>query len=408
MSQFFNHFYTSSPVIAQGRSITLSSGIGRSLAGLDDWFAYKMIFSEETTINGFSYSIQSNIGGTFNLTVGISTSLGPAGIFPYVTGGSELISNTGTAKTIDFIYSLTVSGFNTSLPSGLGITNLLYVSGTAFTLNPFTPYWIGAKVTSVTGTAPNVAFYDMCNVQSGNNIINNVFHTEFFYRTANSSPSNIGGTHGNERVCFIPFYYDSGTGFTKYYNKFPVQVDDISLTYNPSATPNAGREFGSKFELNVFPIQDWTVSSIRFNYLRTAALDAQFTMRLYDEGDDTSANSSFANTIGTSNTITWRDCGPQNVTQPCSLEFFFNPPLKLRTNKTYFAGIAWTHPTTQPVSATSIIVGAYTYRGLTSDQSSVFAYRNTVGSGTLTTGTFSIPLNMYISSTSPASRAIGN
>jgi hypothetical protein len=407
MSQFFNHFNTSSVVLAQNKTIALSSGIGRSLAGLDNWFAYKMIFSESTTINGFVYAVQSNIGGTFNLTVGISTSLGPAGIFPYVTGGSELISNTGTAKTIDFTYSFAVSGFNTSFSSGLGISNLLYVSGTAFTLNPFTPYWIGAKVTATTATAPNTAFYDLCNVQTGDNIINNVHHTEYFYRASNS-PTTIGGTHFNERVCFIPFYYDSGTGVTKFYNKFPVQVDDALISYNPGATPNAGREFGSRFELNIFPIQDWTVSSIRFNYVRSTAIDAQYTMRVYDEGSDISANSSFANTIGTSNIVTWRDCGPQLVTQPCSLEFFFNPPLKLRTNKTYFAGIAWTHPTTQPASATSYIVGSITYRGLTSNQSSVFAYRNTVGSGTLTTGTFAIPLNMYISSTSPVSRAIGN
>ena len=86
----------------------------------------------------------------------------------------------------------------------------------------------------------------------------------------------------------------------------------------------------------------------------------------------------------------------------------FCTTLKLRTNKTYYAGIAFTQPTTQPDSTNSVILGPYAW-AVQTNQSAVLSHRDTPGSGALTDEATMHPhIHFRILNTKQVSRAIGN
>lgn len=365
---------------------------------INDWAAYKLLVSEKTEINGFAFNLSATPTGSFNVSVGISTALSLNGLFPYVISQEFMNSNVGTAKTIGFEYEISTT-INGSSLSGLGYDNLSFISSaTGYTLEPFTPYWVGMKINTV-NSAGSFLCYDMGALTAGDNIICSYQDQARFQRLA----SAVGVTATSDFMMTVPFYYNSATGKTEYYNKYPVIVEDISRRYDANTS---GREFGIKFEFNNFPFQDWEVYSMTFDWIRygnTAGYtpDPQFCLRIYD-------GANYENVVGTAITVTGYDFSPVVYNAPAEYEFLFNPPIKLRTNKSYFAGIAWTHPTTQP-NSNAFIMATYNYKDLQSDQSTVFAYRNTIGSGAITeVSTMKLPLNMYLKRTNSVSRAIGN
>ena len=120
----------------------------------------------------------------------------------------------------------------------------------------------------------------------------------------------------------IPYYYNSATGATEYYNKYPVIVEEISRAYNSN---NSGREFGIKFEFNNFPYQDWEVYSMTFDWIRYGNAagytpDPQYCLRIYD-------GENFDNIVGTALTLSGYDVSPIVLGVPVEYEFLFNPPI---------------------------------------------------------------------------------
>lgn len=383
---FFSSFRSASHTQRGAKTITPRTLVFNQT---NDWFAYNFDVSEPTEINGFIYNT-SSFTGINVIHVGISTSLGQNGIFPYVISEEFMNSNTGIAKTIAFEYYLTDT-VQTGSNSGLG--NVSYLSSaTGYTLNPHQTYWMGIKLEGTTGS---LTVYDMAVLATTDQIINTTVMANSFQRL-NSVLSGIS-TVALENMIVVPTYTNPATGTTINYTKYPVLVDDTFLQYN-SATYN---EFGLLFEFNVFPLQDWDVRSIIVDWIDTDQLSSEYCMRVYD-------GQNFDNLIGTGITLTPYDIQATIYGNPAEYEFIFNPPLKLRTNKTYFAGIAWTSSVAL-AGAQARIYGNYNYNGLMSDQSSTVAYRSTVGSGALTTeSNLKIPLNMYITRSNSVNRSIGN
>lgn len=385
MSQFFNSFINVPYSTRAGKGINpLTIGLSK----VNDWHAYQFFVTENTTINGFIYGISSftGTGASLSVSVGISTSLGTNGIFPYTIGNQLITTNAATAKTIAFEYEQSLN-LNTTLTTGLD-TIYTTTSASEYTLQAFTSYWVGMKVTSV-GTAGTVNLYDMCNASSvtDNFLSNNVTSCAYQYRTG------IAVTHEQEYILAIPIYSNSATGKTEYFQKYPVLLDNsTAIRYDTY------REFGYKFELNDFPVQDLDVQGFKFSFIRTNALDSQFTMRLY--GDD------FTTVLGTSQVVIGYDWN--NTNNSNEIEFVFDPVIKLRPNETYFAGISWTHPTTQPTVNATFIMN-YKQNLIHTNQSAIGVGRTDVGSGALTDLGTNMPiLNFLISSTYGSNRAIGN
>jgi len=390
---FFNHFQTMSNQLQGNKSL---SSRFRSFTAVNDWVASKQVFTNSTEINGFVIQLDTRPSGNINLTVGITTSLGPSGLFPYTISQELLNSNVGIAKTIAFEYSITAS-LTTGSTFGDNYESLIRLSGSAFTFQAYTPYWVGVRCDSAdAGAACTLA--DMANLNStGGNQYHVIRHSAYFQRLS----SAIGVTHTEEYMLAIPFYSNISTGSTSYYSKYPY----INASYNTSLN-NLGKEFGQLFEFNNFPLQDWTVPSITISYLDPGAgtaYSAEYCMRLYD-------GPNFDNIVGTSITVYAHDATVPNFDLgPAEFEFLFNPPLRLRTNQTYFAGIAWSYQFRPDPPGVSNIFGIINNKEIQSKQSSVLAYRNSVGSGSLTTITDAkLSLSMIISNTKSGSRAIGN
>lgn len=379
-------------MVTANNATSVFTPITQTLQSVNDWQAYRMSFSETTTINGFALLLRSQASGSFDVSVGISTSMRDDGIFPYVISQELMNSNVGTAKTIGFTYEIQKTIDNT-VGFGTGYENLTFVSSsTAFTMDPFTNYWIGVKVNTV-NSAGSFILADLC-TNGVDNFSTNQFHAQSYQRLA----SAIGVTARTDFISAIPFFSNPSTGTTEYHPKYLTVVDNYQQRYDLNSS---GREFGIKFEFNVFPFQDWEVYSISYLGLRSNVVNSEYCMRVYD-------GPNFTNVVGTALTMSFYDCNSSIIAQTGDFEFLFNPPLKLRTNKTYFAGIAWTHPTTQPNSS-AYTEGIFNLRDLQSDQSSIFAFRNTVGSGALTEIVrMKMPLMMYIKRTNSVSRAIGN
>lgn len=393
-----NVFRSMSHSLRNGKGITARTA---TFQQVNDWMAYKLYVSEPSNVNGFVFNLSAVPTGSMDVSVGISTSLGPTGLFPYVISQEFMNSNVGTAKTIAFEYEISTT-INTSSSGGTGYTFMTFISSaTGYTLQPNNYYWVGMKVNSV-GTPGSFLTYDMASFTSQDNIMASTQSISRFQRLASASATTVS----SDFIMAIPFDYNASIGKTTYHMMYPFSLDEIERTFNYAASPNLGREFGPLFELNNFPFQDWEVYSMNISFMRYQGTgnvqDPEFCMRIYDGPD-------YVNVVGTALTLNGYDFQPTlSNLNSLEFEFIFNPPVKLRSNKTYFAGIAFTYPTQQP-SGNSDVFFPYNYRDLTSDQSSVLAFRSTIGSGALTEVTNAcVPLNFNLKRTNSVSRAIGN
>lgn len=389
---FFSDFKITNSLLSAAKTISAQTS---SFNQINDWSAYRFFVTEPTTINGFIIRLNATPTGTNTLRVGITTSLGPNGMFPYVISNEFMNSNVGTAKTIGgFEYSQTRSMTTSDTVPLIHISDL-----TEFTLQPYTAYWVGVQLSAVTSAGAFV-LQDLCSIPNGN-VGYNLSDAQMAYQRLNAAS---GTTIIEDRILAVPFY--SSSGQTKYFSKHPVIVNQNAR--NVPTNMSGAKEFGYRFEFNNLPIQDFEVRSITFGHMRTLTTDAEYCMRIYD-------GTNFDNLIGTGNTVKGFDTSSFGATYaaPAEWEFTFEPPLKLRTNKTYFAGIAWTYPTTGTPSSTNFVVNApNNLLGLSSDQSCNLAWRATVGTGALQTDAtataMKYPLNMYINKTKTANRSIGN
>ena len=96
---FFNKFVSMNETIRSNKAQVVEREL--IFQQINDWAAYKFIVSEPTTISGFAmvFSGKPQSGLSLDFKAGISTSLGPNGLFPYVKSEELMNSNVGIAKT---------------------------------------------------------------------------------------------------------------------------------------------------------------------------------------------------------------------------------------------------------------------------------------------------------------------
>lgn len=388
---FFNRFLFLNNSQRGAKSITARATTGFNRQ--DVWGAYRFIVSEPTKITGLSYMVNTRPTAGFDRVVvgGISTSLGPNGIFPFTKDSVLMTTNpAGTAKTISF----EVETNSITITSGTTLFTIQSANFTSeYTLQPYVPYWIGFKALSGIGT---FTLRDLTSAVQSDNLHGNLHARQSFIPDA-----GVGATITQDFIMALPYYTNPDTSQNEYFPKYPVCDEDQSATYNLGSAGNIGKEFGVKFELNDFYIQDWEVSSVIIDKIRVPGPDTELRLTIYE-------GTNFDVIVGSGMTLYGYDVGPTTVAQPLSWEWPFNPPLKLRTNKTYFAGIAWTTPITATTATNAVIFGINNLT-FNSNQSSILSYRTTVGTGALSTdSTLKPSISFYISNTFPVSRAIGN
>lgn len=285
-----------------------------------DWVVTGFRVGEPTVINGLRYTIHKTVGSGVAMAglVGISTSLGPNGLFPYEI--SNILQNVtpGTAKTVGFFYQVSAN-FDSS---SVGESNFRYATGSQTTLFPGIQYYAGIYISSV-GTAGTIYFRAS---PTGDNY--NTFHAETlidtWQRSTGSSTTNFNG-----KLNIVP-YYSVGSGYSYY----PiVQPNFVELSDN-AFWP---KEPGFFFELNDFGVQDAELVAITLEKWRLYKNNASLWPILYD-----GYNTLQVIAIGITDYL-------RNVTfnvpygSPEAFEsnykLYFAPPVKIRPDYKYFVGI---------------------------------------------------------------------
>lgn len=279
---------------------SFTGGLGGS------WFAEKFIPNQDITVNRIAF-ILGAIGGVLNPSyfVGITTSLGPNGLYPYTSDGIA-----GSAGSLGFISSVITTRFTASesyfalaLPSNL-------------TLNRGVTYWLcNQTISRVSGGT--FTFLAKSNVTRGSS-------------TGSASVRQNAGTFTISDIeDAIIVGYDSGAGNTVWYPKGPYVGDDIYFnTFGP-----AYYEFGAKFELNDFTTQELFLDAVTYGNLRPVDSNTKYTCRLYDQQDSV---------VGIA--ITEQAFIPSGgaATDAGNFVWYFIPPVRVLPNYEYKIGIVAT------------------------------------------------------------------
>lgn len=270
------------------------------------WYVQKFVPNQNLTVNRLSF-INSAATGVVNPSyfVGITTSLGVHGMYPYTSNNIA-----GSAGSLGFITSAITTRFSAStLPFEVAVNEV--------TLNKEESYWLALQLIARTAGGT----FQFSGIE-GESHLNRRHQT-----TLTNSTGTI--TALTEYDLVVPGYY-SGTGTTKWYLASGTQVyNDAYVTYGGAAY----YEFGAKFELNNFLVQELELDSVIFGNIYPIDSNTQFTCRLYDHN---------RSVIGTA--ITERAFTPSGgtVTERGNFNFYFVPPVKIRPDFTYTVGIIGT------------------------------------------------------------------
>lgn len=410
MSKFINHVKMFQNVTSQSKAATSTNYLSVTNADTNFYKAYPITVSEPTTINGFAVQPGSSASALTSFWVaGISTSLGLNGISPYQFSGLP-INQSSAGNSIFFEYGI---GFTASSNTGMWTFFSFYAvtSSIAYTMYPGNYYYVGLRHDRVTGTG----LIDV----SAQNIPGNFSGGSPF--PAGYQNIGIAVTAITEQIGAIPLFYDSTSNTTTLYNKLPYFTASSSIRYDSLPPSNARmREFGVLFELNDFPVQDFDLQVFKYGFVGARAPDQEFTMNIYEVD-----NYRTVNVVGTSITIFGSDLGSTG-NNGNRLDFIFDPPLRLRADATYFAGVGWSCPTVQPIntnlihgntrSGASVSYGPFGvpfFGNPASNQSGLLAYRTEIGTGILITDTppcrnISPVYAIQASNTTNSFRGIGN
>lgn len=294
---------------------------GMSTSG--NWIVTGFRVGEPTVINGLRYTIHSSsvAGAALTGLVGITTSLGPNGLFPYEKNNNNLRVLAGSAKTVSFFYAISQE-FN---DAGAGESNFKYATGSTITLEANTQYYAGIYISSV-GIAGSIYF--RC---ASTGLLYNSFASNNFNMTYQRSTGSANTCIPDISLNIIPYYYNGST-----YDYYPFNspnyarvVDYTFLNYN---------EVGFFFELNEFGLQDIELEAIKIHHWRLNRPLGSLYPILYD-GYNTN------NVIATGITEYIINVTPQSNWGTPELnnsdyKLHFIPPVKIRPDYKYYVGIA--------------------------------------------------------------------
>lgn len=279
----------------------------------NSWIAEKIVFNQDTTVNRLGVTFGVRPTGTPVHIVGITTSLGPNGQFPYTIDGIV-----GSAASLGFSKSI-ITTRNTQLEQ---IFEFALDSNFTFLKN--VPYFLCIQnYTRNTGSntfwgAPVTCGLNRANMGLLNTYLG--FGVSFDITTGHN---------------FIVAGYDSGLGNTIWYPQGHYVTDD-SFT-SASATGLTHRytsffEFGARLELNDLNFQYLNLRYLKYSNIFPIDSNDQYTCKLYDHrynevGIAITEKAIFAS--GAAN-----DRG--------SFTFYFVPKIKISTDYPYYIGISAT------------------------------------------------------------------
>lgn len=280
-----------------------SNNIVVGVAG--SWYAEKIVFNQDTTINKLGFTI-GVLSGISTCLVGITTSLGPYGLYPYTIDNVA-----GSAASLGF--SVIAGAFTTNSQSN----SFREVS----LLNDFTclkdvPYWLGIVSLGKPTAASNFNFFGSTD--------------ETLLTRGHQGSVNMVGTgviSGATQNILVPGY-NSGSGKTSYYPKGHFLWDDSFTGAGNFFTHKATSyyEFGGRFELNEIQSQQLELSYVQYGTIYPVDGDIEYTCKLYDHKH---------NIVGTA--ITERpNLASGTLTDRGTFTFYFVPKIKINPDFPYY------------------------------------------------------------------------
>lgn len=270
------------------------------------WYVEKFVPNQDLIVNRAAF-ILGNVNGALNPSyfVGITTSLGPHGMFPYTSDGIA-----GSAGSLGFISASITSRFTASefyfpvaLPSNV---NLLKGE----------PYWTALQVISrVSGGTFQFFTKDEQTIgRRGQQMM---------------LQNSTGAVTILDRSGLVVLGYDSGSGNTIWYSRSPYVGEDQYFPYHSQPY----YEFGAKFEINDFKVQELFLDAVTFGNIYPVDSNTKFTCRLYDQQDSV---------VGIA--ITEQAFYPSGgaVTNRGNFIWYFVPPVRILPDYEYKIGIVAT------------------------------------------------------------------
>lgn len=363
-----------------------------------DWIVRGFRFGQPTLINGLLMISHRSIGTGVSLKglVGISTSIGPNGLFPSTINNLFCNQAAGIALTVNFSYSYGADFYS----STLGSTNYLYfTNNSSFTCDPTTQYYAGIYISSAS-TAGTI--YLRANNATDNTNVNDYGnYTAHILRKSWQRISGSATTYITESEPeFIPYYYD-GTKYTYYPD---VQVHQNTVLANMSDAPVvSSNRIGFFFELNDIGVQELYLKGVQIDqtkYQTDAA--AKLWVTLHDGYDITKI-------VATGVTFT---AGSQNIGASPSigtLNYFFSPSVRISPDYKYFVGFGYSSTVNSGnFSANDQYAAIYKHPAM-SDHATEFAVFNPATYAiTHRSPTFNLVTSLLLESTLSINRGIGN
>lgn len=277
----------------------------------NSWYAEKIVFNQDTLVNRLGITLGPRPSGTPSYFVGITTSLGPYGQYPYT---SDNIA--GSAGSLGFS-TFVITSSNTQLER---IIELPISPNFTFTKN--VPYFL--CIQTITRNTGNFNFWG----SSGQSALNR----------QNMAPYYTTGTGLSIWTSTVPRNivvagYDSGSGSTVWYPQGHYVTDDSWISATATGITHrytAFFEFGARFELNEINVPDLSLRYAKFANIFPIDSDDQYTCKLYDHRYDVVGIAITEKAIFASSTVSDRG----------TFTFYFVPPVKIQSDFAYYLGIS--------------------------------------------------------------------
>lgn len=279
------------------------------------WYAEKVVFNQDTTINKLAFTLGLLGSGTaYTYFVGITTSLGPYGTHPYTIDNIA-----GSAASLGFSIA-TITQRNTASD------NLFVVSlPNDFTCLKDVSYWLCLQTISRASTTFNFWTRGDAAASARRGQASMWFAavgTGLSLVPAGSQPSSI-----------VIAGYESSSGSSTWYPQGDYVWDETfssNQTLRHKFTEPSTYEFGARFEINDFQAQELNLHYVKYSNIFPIDSNIEYTCKLYDHryqevGIAITEKANYASATAT-------DRG--------DMYWYFVPPKKISPDFAYYLGLS--------------------------------------------------------------------
>lgn len=281
------------------------------------WIAEKVVFNKNTTVNRIGYTL-GVLTNNVSFFVGITTSLGPHGLYPYTDDGVP-----GSATSLGYSVISNILTHSTIGSAAAGGTFRVASLVNDFTFEKDVPYWLAVHPTAFIsgnfnfwGTATDTSLF-----RGHQTAIRRIGNTVLFSGTAVNN-------------FLTPGYY-SGSGKTVYYPMGHYAWNDSFNSTAAEGIINSNwflhklipyYEFGGRFELNDIGSQQLELSYVQYGTLYPVDSNIEYTCKLLDHRLDV---------VGIA--ITERpNVASATLTDRGIFTFYFVPKVKINPDYPYY------------------------------------------------------------------------